>query len=120
MARATLEQRLTELPDKIGELRRYFDGLLAELRTASDIEAAGAEVEDAHRDALTKITEAERQAAAAQRACRHAEERANTAELQRAEADAVAEEAIAETGVPAIVRSVDCVRFGAEPPDGVT
>ena len=39
MARATLEQRLTELPDKIGELRRYFDGLLAELRTASDIEA---------------------------------------------------------------------------------
>ena len=47
MARATLEQRPTELPDKIGELRRYFDGLLAELRTASDIEAAGAEVEDA-------------------------------------------------------------------------
>ena len=97
MARATLEQRLTELPDKIGELRRYFDGVLAELRTASDIEAAGAEVEDAHRDALTKITEAERQAAAAQRACRQAEERANAAELQRVEADAVAEEAIAET-----------------------
>ena len=97
MARATLEQRLVELPERVADLRQYLDDVVAGIREAGDVEAAGAEVEDAHRDALTKVTEAERRAAAAERAARAAEERAETAEQQREEADALAEEALAET-----------------------
>jgi hypothetical protein len=97
LARATLEQRLAELPTKFGELREFLDDALAGIRAAGDVEAAGAEVEDAHREALTKVTEADRRAAAAERAGRLAEERAAVAEREREEADALAEEAMAET-----------------------
>ena len=97
MARATLDQRLAELPGRVAELRQYFDDVVAEIRTAGDLEAAGAEVEDAHRDALSRITEAERRAAAAERAARLAEERAQQAERDREETDQLAEEAAAET-----------------------
>jgi chromosome segregation ATPase len=96
MARATLEHHLSEFPDKLADLRGYLDAVLAAIKAAGDVEAAGAEVEDAHRDALAKITEAERRAAAAERATRLAEDRASTAEREREEADAVAEEAIAD------------------------
>lgn len=96
LARATLEQRLTEFPEKLADLRGYLDDLVVQLRAAGDVEAAGAEVEDAHRDALTKVTEAERRSTAAERAARLAEERARTAESEREEADALADEAIAE------------------------
>ena len=60
MARATLEQRLSELPGRFEDLRQYLDGVVLDLRAAGDVEAAGSEVEDAHREALTKVTEAER------------------------------------------------------------
>ncbi len=97
LARATLEQRLDELPEKVADLRVYLDDLVVQLRAAGDVEAAGAEVEDAHRDALAKVTEAERRSAAAERAARQANEREQTAEREREEADALAEDAIAET-----------------------
>lgn len=96
MARATLDQRLAELPSRVEELRQYFDDVVADIRAAGDLEAAGAEVEDAHRDALSRITEAERRAAAADRAARLAEERAQQAERDREEADQLAEEAAGE------------------------
>jgi hypothetical protein len=53
---------LAELPAKVAYLRQYLDDVVSVIRTAGDIEAAGAEVEDTHRDALTKITAAERRA----------------------------------------------------------
>ncbi|MBS9535586.1 hypothetical protein KIH27_18530 [Mycobacterium sp. M1] len=96
LARATLEQHLTELPDKLAEQRRYLDALLDTLRTASDLEAAGAEVEDAHRDALAKVVDAERRAADAERIARAATARAEHAERDRAEADAIAADALTE------------------------
>ncbi len=96
LARATLEQRLEQLPEKFGELREYLDSLLAGIREAGDVEAAGAEVEDAHRDALTKVTEADRRTAAAERNARLAEERAADAERDRQEADALVEDAMSE------------------------
>lgn len=96
LARATLEQQLQQLPQKFGELREYLDSVMAGVRAAGDVEAAGAEVEDAHRDALTKITEADRRTAAAERTARLAGERADTAEQEREEADALVEEAMAE------------------------
>src|SRR4051812_19323394 len=98
LARATLEQQLAELPTKVGELREFLDDVVAGVRAAGDVEAAGAEVEDVHREALTKVTEADRRAAAAERAARLAEERATIAEREREEADSLAEEAMAETG----------------------
>jgi hypothetical protein len=97
LARATLEQKLAELPAKVGELREFLDDVVASVRGAGDVEAAGAEVEDAHREALTKVTEADRRAAAAERATRLAEERATIAEREREEADSLAEDAMAET-----------------------
>jgi chromosome segregation ATPase len=96
LARATLDQRLADLPTKIADLRQYLDELAVTIRAAGDIEAAGAEVEDAHRDALTKITEAERRAAAAERAGRLADERAERATRDREEADLLADEAATE------------------------
>lgn len=96
LARATLEQRLDELPGKFAELREYLDAVLTGVQAAGDVEAAGAEVEDAHRDALTKITDADRRAAAAERNARLAEERARAAERDREEADALVEDALAE------------------------
>ena len=79
MARATLEQRLSELPGRFEDLRQYLDGVVLDLRAAGDVEAAGSEVEDAHREALTKVTEAERRAAAAERTARSAEAAAKAA-----------------------------------------
>ncbi|HEX7321535.1 MAG TPA: hypothetical protein VF299_01170 [Mycobacterium sp.] len=97
MARAALEQRVAQLPTKIDDLRDFLTGVVADLRAAGDVEAAGAEVADAHRDALAKITAAEQQAADAERARRDADRRAGEAEALRAEADAAAEDATAET-----------------------
>lgn len=97
LARATLDQRLAELPERFADLRHYLDGVVADIRDAGDIEAAGAEVEDAHRDALAKITEAERRTAAAERTARLAHERIEQAERDREEADLLAEESAAET-----------------------
>uniref|UniRef100_UPI003F583635 hypothetical protein n=1 Tax=Mycolicibacterium obuense TaxID=1807 RepID=UPI003F583635 len=96
MARATLEQRLDELPQRVSEFRQYFDDVLAGIRAAGDVEAAGAEVEDAHRDALAKVNEAERRASAAERSARAADDRAAQARQEREEADALAEEALTE------------------------
>lgn len=96
LARATLEQRLELLPEKFAELREYLDSLVVGMREAGDVEAAGAEVEDAHRDALTKITEADRRTAAAERNARLADERAADAERDRQEADALVEDAMSE------------------------
>lgn len=96
MARATLDQRLDELPGRLEDLRSFLGDMAATVRAASDLEAAGAEVEDAHRDALSKITDAERRAVAAERAARVAEARAEQAERDREEADALAEESAAE------------------------
>ena len=96
MARATLEQRLSELPGRFEDLRQYLDGVVLDLRAAGDVEAAGSEVEDAHREALTKVTEAERRAAAAERTARSAEAAAKAAQEEREEADALTEEATAE------------------------
>ncbi|WP_200865864.1 coiled-coil domain-containing protein [Mycobacteroides abscessus] len=96
LARANLEQQLAELPERLGALRQYFDGVVAAVREAGDVEAAGAEVEDAHRDALSKVTEADRRTSAAERAARRAEERADGAERDRDEADALVAAATAE------------------------
>lgn len=96
MARATLDQRLMELPGRFEEMRSFLGDLARAMAEAGDIEAAGAEVEDAHRDALAKITEAERRAANAERAARAEAARAEQAEQDRAEADALAEESAAE------------------------
>ena len=97
MARATLEQQLADFPTRLGELRDFLDAAIGTIREAGDVEAAGAEVEDAHREALAKVAEAERRASAAERAARLAEDRAQVARRERQEADAVAEEALAET-----------------------
>ena len=97
MARATLEQRLVELPGRVADLRQYLDAVVLDLRAAGDVEAAGSEVEDAHREALAKVTEAERRAAAAERAARSAQATAQAAQEERDEADALTEEAAAET-----------------------
>lgn len=97
LARATLEQHLAELPGKLTEQRRYLDALVEALRAASDLEAAGAEVEDAHRDALAKVVDAERRVAEAERIARAATARAETAESDRDEADTLAADALAET-----------------------
>ena len=97
LARATLEQHLAELPGKLTEQRRYLDALVDALRAASDLEAAGAEVEDAHRDALAKVVDAERRAVEAERIARGATARAETAESDRDEADTLAADALAET-----------------------
>ncbi|MDP7732864.1 MULTISPECIES: hypothetical protein [Mycobacterium] len=97
MARATLEQRLSDFPGKLTEFRDFLDTAIATIREASDMEAAGVEVEDAHRDALTKVAEAERRASAAERSARLAEERAEVARRERQEAEAVAEDSVAET-----------------------
>ena len=96
MARATLEERLAAIPEALTQFAELLNGAVAELRTAGDLEAAGAEVEDARREALAQVSEAERRASAADRARREAEARAAAAETERAEADAVAEAAIAE------------------------
>ena len=96
MARATLDQRLAELPGRVADLRQYLDAVVLDLRAAGDIEAAGSEVEDAHREALTKVTAAEGRAAAAERAARSAHAIAQAAQQDRAEADALTEEATAE------------------------
>lgn len=96
LARATLEQRLAELPGRFADLRSYLDEVVSGIRDAGDIEAAGAEVEDAHRDALSKITDAERRAASAERAARLADERTEQANRDREEADLLAEESAAE------------------------
>ena len=96
MARATLEERLAAIPEALTPFAELLNRAVAELRTAGDLEAAGAEVEDARREALAQVAEAERRASAADRARREAEARAAAAETERAEADAVAEAAIAE------------------------
>lgn len=96
MARATLEERLNRLPGLFEEARDYMDSVIEELRAASDLEAAGAEVEDVRREALTQTTAAEQRASAAERARREAEARANEAAAQREEADSAAEELVAE------------------------
>lgn len=96
MARASLEQQLAELPSKVSEFRDYMDKVLGAMQAAGDAEAAGAEVADAHREALAKVNEAERQQARAERAARVAEDRAVAAEREREEADAAAGEALAE------------------------
>ena len=97
MARATLDERLLQLPAQLTEFREYLDAVVVDVRTASDLDAAGAEVEGAHREDLARIAEAEHQASAAARGRREAEIRAADAETQRAEADAAAEDAVAET-----------------------
>lgn len=97
LARAGLEQHLQQLPDRIEGLQQFLTALLADVRVAGDVEAAGAEVADAHRDALAKITAAEQQIADAERARRAAEQRVTEAEALRSEADAAAEAAVAET-----------------------
>lgn len=96
MARATLDQRLSELPGRLDDMRSYLGELAVVMQVAGDLEAAGAEVEDAHRDALSKVTDAERRAATAERAARTAEARAEQAERDREEADMLAGEAAAE------------------------
>ncbi|MBN3459775.1 hypothetical protein JNN96_37725 [Mycobacterium sp. DSM 3803] len=114
LARASLEQRLEQLPEKVGELREYLDSILAAVQAAGDVEAAGAEVEDAHRDALTKITEADRRTAAAERTARLASERADTAEQERQEADVLVEEAMAELAGVREESSAEIARVRAE------
>lgn len=96
MARATLEERLNRLPGLFNEAREYMDSVVEELRAASDLEAAGAEVEDVRREALTQTAAAEQRASAAERARREAEALANEAAAQREEADSAAEELVAE------------------------
>lgn len=96
MARATLDQRLAEMPRRLEDFQSYLGAVVADIRDAGDIEAAGAEVQDAHREALTKINEAERRSTAAERTARAATERAEQAERDREEADLLAEDAVAE------------------------
>jgi DNA repair exonuclease SbcCD ATPase subunit len=114
LARATLEQRLAQLPEKVAEIREYLDAVVAGVQAAGDVEAAGAEVEDAHRDALTKITEADRRTAAAERTARLAGERADAAEQERAEADALVEDAMAELARVRDETSAEILRVRAD------
>lgn len=96
MARVTLEQLLAAFPDRVADLRTYLDTIVTTISDAGDLEAAGLEVEDAHREALTKITEAERRANVAERGTRLAEERAADAQRERQDAEAIADDALAE------------------------
>lgn len=96
MAKATLEQQLAEFPARLTEFRDYLDRISGSFATAGDVEAAAAEVDEAHREALAQVAEAERLRVSAERQRRAAEERAATAERERAEADAAAEEALAD------------------------
>ena len=90
------DDRLTQLPEQLARFTEYLDSVVAQVRVAGDLDAAGAEVEDAHREALAKVAEAERRTAA-ERARREAESQAAEADTQHADTDA-AEDAITETG----------------------
>jgi len=94
--RAGSDDRLTQLPEQLARFTEYLDSVVAQVRVAGDLDAAGAEVEDAHREALAKVAEAERRTAA-ERARREAESQAAEADTQHADTDA-AEDAITETG----------------------
>lgn len=97
MARVTLEQRLADLPGPLTAVRAALDATMAAIAQASDLEAAGLEVEDAHREALVKVAEADRRASAAERSAREAEQRAADSARDQQEAEAITEEALAET-----------------------
>jgi hypothetical protein len=58
MARATLEERLATIPERLTQFAELLNGAVAELRTAGDLEAAGAEVEDARQEAQAQVSEA--------------------------------------------------------------
>lgn len=96
LARMSLEERVRQLPEQLAELMEFLGGIVSEVHAASDLAAAGAEVQDAHREALARVAEADARAGVAERAQREAEARAATAELERADADAAAEAAIEE------------------------
>lgn len=96
MARLTLEERLTQLPGQLVRLVDFLGEVVTEVQSAGDLSAAGAEVQDAHREALAKVSEAEARSGAAERAQREAQARADAAEIEKAEADAAAEAAVDE------------------------
>jgi hypothetical protein len=96
-ARAALEQRLTQLPGQITTFTNHLGAILADITAAADMEAAGAEIQDAHRQAQTKIADAEHRAVLAERAARQAQMHAAAAQTQRDQADAVAQDALAQT-----------------------
>lgn len=87
LARATLEQRLDELPEKVADLRVYLDDLVVQLRAAGDVEAAGAELDQARRDANAAQLEAASAQAAQQAADEAAERERHTAAAVRRELD---------------------------------
>lgn len=96
LARMSLEERVGQLPGQLAELMEFLGDIVTEMHAASDLAAAGAEVQDAHREALARVAEADARAGSAERAQREAEARAATAELERADADAAAEAAMKE------------------------
>lgn len=96
MARVTLEQHLADLPGQVRVMCAALDAIVAAVAQASDLEAAGLEVEDAHREALAKVAEADRRTSAAERSAREAEQRAAASDRDRREAEELAEDALAE------------------------
>ncbi len=93
LAGTSLEERVAQLPEKLGELGDLLDKLAVDVRTAGDVQAAGAEDDDVHREAPPKVTEVDR-GAAAHRAQRLAEERA---QRKREVTDAAAKEIVHQT-----------------------
>jgi hypothetical protein len=59
MARATLEMQMAELPDRLDELQVLMAGIAETVQTYGDSEAAAAEVDQAHAEALATVAEAD-------------------------------------------------------------
>ena len=91
-----LEQAIAGFLAGADALATQLTAVTTHVRTASDLDAAVAEVEDTRREADLKIGEAEGRASVAERAVRAAEDRAAAAESDRDNAEAAAEAALAE------------------------
>jgi chromosome segregation ATPase len=97
-ARLTLEQLLVQVRDRVAEHETHMGALAARIEaaaaTASDPDAAAAEVTAAHREARTQVDAAESERDTALRAQRDAERRTEQAQAAQASAEAAAEEAL--------------------------
>jgi len=122
-ARLTLEQLLTQVHDRVAAHETHMGALAARIElaaaTASDPDAAAAEVTAAHREARTQVDAAESERDTALAARRDAERRAEQAQAGQTSAESAAEEALgqaeqAEEARSAAAAAVDAAHESAQ------